>query len=384
MRAALLIAAKDLTQRLRDRSAIMLGIIAPLGLAFIFSLIIPDTSEDFTVELGIADEDGGAVAREVVAQLAGIDVAVTTIYADRTELLAAVEQGDVEAGLAIPDGFTAGIQTDDPGAFEVIAHADRPTAAQITESIASSFAGRLTAARVAAATALVTGAGDPAAVAAAAGRASPIITLDDEVAGSKQLGLSTFFAAGMAIFFLFFTVQFGVSSLLEERTNGTMPRLLAAPIQWWHIVAGKGLAAFALGLVAMTVLIVASTLFIDASWGDSLGVALLVVTAVLSALGIMAVIATLARTAEQAANWQAIVAVVLGMLGGTFFPVSQGPELLASLSLLTPHAWFMRGLGDLANGGGMVDAAPAALAMVIFFVVTLAIAATRIKRMVAA
>ena len=44
MRAALHIAAKDLKQRIRDRSAFMLGILAPLGLAFIFSLILPDFS----------------------------------------------------------------------------------------------------------------------------------------------------------------------------------------------------------------------------------------------------------------------------------------------------------------------------------------------------
>jgi ABC-2 type transport system permease protein len=186
----------------------------------------------------------------------------------------------------------------------------------------------------------------------------------------------------MAVFFLFFTVQFGVSSLIEERSNGTMPRLLAAPVHWWHIAAGKGLASFALGIVAMTVLVAGSTLLIDADWGDPLGVALLVVTAVLAAIGIMAVIATLARTAEQAGNWQAIVAVVLGMIGGTFFPISQGPAFLARLSSLTPHYWFLRGLGDMQAGGGLGEALPAAAALLVFFVVAIAIAATRVKAMV--
>ena len=47
-----------------------------------------------------------------------------------------------------------------------------------------------------------------------------------------------------------------------------------------------------------------------------------------------------------------MVALVLGMLGGSFFPVAQAGGLLATLSLLTPQAWFLRGLGDLAGGGG--------------------------------
>ncbi len=398
MRAALRIALKDLRQRLRDRSAIMLGLVAPLGLAFIFSLIIPQPA-DFTVSLGVVDEDGGPIAAafvdEVLGSLAGDgNLLTTTTLASPDEAEAAVESGEVDAAVVLPAGFSAAVTTAEPGdcstdgcvatEIGVIGHVDRQTSAQITEAIASSFAGRLTAVRVAVATALTEGSGDTAAVTTAATAAAPQITVEEQAAGSKELSLATFFAAGMAVFFLFFTVQFGVSSLLEERTLGTMPRLLAAPIRWWHIVAGKAMAAFALGVVAMTALIVGSALLLGAEWGDPLAVAVLVVAAVLSAIGIMAVIATLAKTAEQASNWQAIVAVVLGMLGGTFFPVSQAPDFLSNLSLLTPHAWFMRGLGDLANGGGVLDALPAALAMLAFFVVAIALAAARVKRMVAA
>lgn len=398
MGAAVFIALKDLRQRLRDRSAIMLGIVAPLGLAFIFSLIIPET-DDFNVSLGVVDADGGPLAAafvdEVLGSLTGEEGLLTLFDLSSPEAaVAAVEAGEVEAALVVPAGFSDAVTTADPGdcdedgcvaaSIEVVGHVDRQTSAQIAEAIASSFAGRLTGVRVAAATALTAGVVDPAAVVAAAGAAAPAIELAEDVAGSKELSLSTFFSAGMAIFFLFFTVQFGVSSLLEERTLGTMPRLLAAPIRWWHIVAGKAMAAFVLGVVAMTVLIAASTMLLEAEWGNTFAVAVLVVAAVLSALGIMAVIATVAKTAEQASNWQAIVAVVLGMLGGTFFPVSQAPDFLSRLSLLTPHAWFMRGLGELADGGGVGDALPAAAAMLAFFALAIAVAATRIKRMVAA
>ena len=43
----------------------------------------------------------------------------------------------------------------------------------------------------------------------------------------------------MAVFFLFFTVQFGVTSLLEERNDGTLARLLAAPISRARSSAGS-------------------------------------------------------------------------------------------------------------------------------------------------
>jgi ABC-2 type transport system permease protein len=52
-------------------------------------------------------------------------------------------------------------------------------------------------------------------------------------------------------------------------------------------------------------------------------VGLLVISGVLAATGITSVVASLARTAEQAGSWQAVVAVSLGLLGGSFFPVQQ-------------------------------------------------------------
>ena len=392
MRAVTWIALKDLQQRLRDRSAIMLGIIAPLGLAFIFSLIVPDINNDFTVDLGVADLDGGAVTRPFIAGLADSGFVNVIEYPSRQAVVDAVDAGAAEAGLVVPAGFgnlvstpgsgTCGAEGCTVATLEVIGHADRQTSAQIAQAIATQYSGSLTGVRVAVATAVAAGVTDIGAVQAAAATAAPAVSVVDVAAGSRQLDLNTFFAAGMAIFFLFFTVQFGVSSLIEERANGTMPRLLAAPIQWWHVVAGKALASFAVGVVAMTVLVVGSTFLIDANWGNPFGLALLTIAAVLSALGIMAVIATLAKTAEQAGNWQSIVAIVLGMLGGTFFPISQGPAFLARLASFTPHYWFMRGLGDMQGGGGVGGVVVPVLALLAFFVVAIAIAASRVKAMV--
>jgi ABC-2 type transport system permease protein len=124
----------------------------------------------------------------------------------------------------------------------------------------------------------------------------------------------------------------------------------------------------------MLVLAVATTVLIGAEWGNPVGVAILMLSGVLSALGIMAVVAVISKTPEQAANWQSIVAVVLGLLGGTFFPLSQGPRILAMFSKLTPHAWFLQGLGDLSAGSGLSVVVVPALAMIAFFVVTVGIA----------
>jgi ABC-2 type transport system permease protein len=87
----------------------------------------------------------------------------------------------------------------------------------------------------------------------------------------------------------------------------------------------------------MAVLVAATSLLFGASWGNPAGVAVLIVAAILAAMGIMALIATLAKNAEQAGNWQMVVAVVLGLLGGTFFPVSQAPGILSQLTFVDPR-----------------------------------------------
>ena len=96
----------------------------------------------------------------------------------------------------------------------------------------------------------------------------------------------------------------------------------------------------------------------------------------------MALVATLARTPDQAQAWQSMVAMVMGMLGGTFFPVAQAGGLLAALSLATPQAWFLRGIENLAGGTGASAVAGPVLAMLVFAAVTGSLAFRRAGRLV--
>jgi ABC-2 type transport system permease protein len=204
--------------------------------------------------------------------------------------------------------------------------------------------------------------------------------LTDQTATTKQLDAPTFFAAGMAVFFLFFTVQFGVTGLLEEDRDGTLARLMAAPIGRFSVVAGKAIVSFLLGIISMGVLVIATTFLMDATWGAPLGVALLVIAGVLAAVGIMGLVASFAKTPEGAGNLGSIIAVILGMLGGTFFPIAASGGILASLTYLTPHAWFMRGLADLSSDAHWTNALPATGAIMVFAVATSLLAFALLRR----
>jgi ABC-2 type transport system permease protein len=202
-------------------------------------------------------------------------------------------------------------------------------------------------------------------------------------AADKELESSTFYSAAMAVMFLFLIVQFGVLGLLEERENGTLNRLLAAPMRRFSVVLGKALTSFTIGVLSMTAVVVITTFALGADWGDPIGVAVLVLAGVIAALGLMMMVAAFARTAEQAANLQAIFGFLLAMLGGAFFPVAAAGGLVETLSKITPHAWFLRGLGDLAGGAGLSGIVGALWPILLFAAVTGGLAAIRLRKVVA-
>jgi ABC-2 type transport system permease protein len=217
-------------------------------------------------------------------------------------------------------------------------------------------------------------------LAAALGTAPPVVTVGAVSAADWVLDPSTFFAASMAVFFVFFMVQFGVTGLLDEEREGTLARLQAAPIRRSSIIFGKAITSFVLGVTSLTVLWVGSTFLMGADWGRPLGVAILIVTVVLAATSIIGIVAGVTRTPEGAGNVGAVIAVGLGMLGGTFFPLGGGNRLLEALTLVTPHAWFLRGIGSLSAGGGLIGILPAVGALLAFGIVMGVIASLLLRR----
>ncbi len=392
MRPALVIAAKDLRERIRDRSALILGILAPLGLATIFSLLLPSADTAFRADYAFVDLDDSPVSAAFLSgPLAGLEeagIAGVVVLDDEDAARTAIEADEVDAAAVVPAGFGAAVQAGEPAELTIIGDTSAGLATEILRSAAEGYSAQLEAIRLAVATVVVDRPALPdAALQELAMRAvdtpSPI-TLVDAPSELRRMAPATFFPASMAIFFLFFTAQFGILSLLAERRQGTLPRLVAAPIPPWSIVAGKALGTFVLGVVATTVIVVASTVLLGAEWGNPVGVALLVVAAVLAAMGITALVTTLGRTEEQAGGWNAIVAVTLGILGGSFFDLSQAPELLSRLSFLTPHAWFLEGLDQLAAPSAtLADLALPLAALMAFAVITGGIGLARARGLVA-
>lgn len=393
MGAAWTIALKDLKQRIRDRSFYIVGLIAPLGLALIFGFILNPLSDfQFEATYVVVDLDGGPVSRlfveQVLPNVEGVDLVEVTDVEEAKALvdtevnpLGGAEEDTADAAFIIPAGFSADIQSERPTQIDVVGNQGAATNAGIAVALAEGFASELTSVRVAVATIenLVGHEVDRLATGVAVLQTPNPTKMIDDTAATKQLDAVTFYAAGMAIFFLFFTVQSGVTAILDERSAGTMARLLSSPIPKWAILMGKLVSAFVVGLISMLVLLVVTTLVVEADWGNPLGVALLTLAAIVAALGIVALISGFARTSEQATVIGSIVGVLLGFLGGTFFDVSQAGGIISDLRFVSPHGWFMQGLADLQADDLSVVVVPV-LAMLAFGVIAGAIGLARLNK----
>jgi ABC-2 type transport system permease protein len=383
LRHAWTIAAKDLRRRFRDRTAILVALVLPFGLAWIFSLTLGDIeTEGFEATYAIVDADrGGELPSEFERLLETLDFVTLRGAPSSARAEALAEDGEIDAAFIFPAGFTAQVQAGRGGEVRVIGSPSSSIGSLVAVSVARSFGSSLNAIGLSVAAAAGTGPVDPGFVerAQAVPAAAEIRTAS---AADQAVSQSTFFAIGMAVFFLFFAVEFGVRGLLEEREEGTLSRLLVAPIDPASVIGGKALASLLVGLVSTTLLVVATTWLLQAEWGDPVGVALLVLGGVLAAVGVTALVATLARTTAQAGAWVSIVAVVGGLLGGTFFPISQA-GFLGTVRFLSPQGWLMEGFQELAYGGALADIAAPLAGVFTIALVTGAIAWIRAERMVA-
>jgi len=378
VRAVLLIAAKDLRQRFRDRSAIIVGFAAPLLISFLMSAAFGG-AEDLHATIAFVDEDGGELgsALEEVLSIPELEEVLTVETRDRADAAARVDDGDLDAALVVPAGFTTAVIAGEGAELEVLAGVDAPLSAAITRAVAEGFLTQVRANRVAVATAIDAGAPvtDIAALAERAAATAPATALEDQPLGGRELDLISYYAPGMAIFFLLYAIGFTAKSYFTEQREGTLDRMAAAPLRPSAILAGKALSVLVYGTTSLTTVAVVTSLAFGAEWGPAGAVAAIVLAMVLAVVALTALVIAVSRTERQADGLASIVTFTLALLGGNFVFVATAPEAMRRAALLTPNGWALRGFTDLATGSAASSAVVPVLSILVFAAITAAAAA---------
>jgi len=384
MKKLFLIGFKDLTLMFRDRAALTFMLLAPflltVGMGFVtgrFSGGSTGLSDIPVVIVNLDQQDLGNALEELFNSEDLADLVEPAASSDPEAARRLIDDDQASAAIIIPAGFTDSIIPKDESNFdqsfvesepvqiEVYTNPSRPTGAGIIKSIVDEFISRVEEGRTSGMTSMVglmqSGLLDPQNLEAEA-RAlfenveeteSTAITLKTNTEGTEavEFDLLAYFAPGMALMFLMYTVSYGGRSILAERAQGTLPRLLITPTSNTQVLGGKVLGIFFMGVAQVGILILASTMFFQVQWGDALGVVTLILAAVFGATGWGMLITALARSPAQAGSTGSAVMLIFGILGGSFIELEQFPPFLQTISKITPNAWGLDGFTTLALGG---------------------------------
>ncbi len=371
MPAALVIAGKDLRQRLRDRSAMVIAIVAPLVIAAVMSLAFKG-ADQFHYRLGLVDLDGGPVSAAVIEGLRSPGIAsVLAVVPEPTAeaASAAIRDRRIQAALVLPGGLSASVGGPSPAGLSVLTSVNQALAGSITRSIADSYVAQLNADRLSVATAVASGAGPesvPGLQAAVARLAIPE-KLVDQPLGAEPVKAVSYYSPAMAIFFLLFLVSYTARSFFVDRSQGMIERMRAAPVRPVDILVGKALSVFVFGAVSLATVAVVTTVAFGAYWGSPAAVVAVCAAMIVAVVSLTALVIALARTQRQAEGISAAVVFALALLGGNFVFVSASPAFMRRLSLLTPNGWALRAFTDLSTTGGGLAAAAGPVAAILGF-----------------
>jgi ABC-2 type transport system permease protein len=352
---ARLVAALDLRRRLRDRSVLIQVFLAPVVLALIIGGAFGGGAGgiEATIWLGDADQTpstSAAVAAVTAGTADGGVALVARPGLDAPAAREAVDAGTADAAIVVPAGFTAAVEAGDPAKLLVVGDAGAPIAAAVATSVAQRIADQAQAHRVTVATVLEAAgrSGVPVApeeVAALSASAPAAVSVTD-ARFEDGYSLMAFFAPGMAMIFLFFVMGAAARSVLTERREGTLPRMLAGPASIRGILLGKTLAVITLGLTGMLTVWGITSVGFGVDWGDPLGVALVILGAVIAVAGISLVITGLARDEQQSEALTIVFSLAFAVLGGSF--IYSGVGFLAAVRPFTPNGLALTAFTELA------------------------------------
>ena len=186
---------------------------------------------------------------------------------------------------------------------------------------------------------------------------------------------------GIAVMFAMFFVVTGAGSILLEREQGTLRRLLSSPISKSAILGGKLLGVYISSIIQFSLLVLVGYFFFNVDWGQSpvaLVVMVLAFTFSITALGMLA--ASLVRTYAQIDALSTVIILPLSGLGGAMWPIEIVPDFMQRISLWVPTGWAMRGFHDLITRGlGLQDILLEAGVLFLFGISFLLIAIWRFK-----
>lgn len=398
---------RDLTRFARNPVATALMFAIPLTMAGIFSLVFGSGGggEGITVRVLVFDEDdsllslflqGGAADSRMDQRLQLVPV--------EEEGYQMMEEGEANALLHIPEGFTEDYLGGRPVRLEVVKNPAQRFLPQLVEegvsigAVVLSQASNVFGSELAIIGGFMDLEGIPpdlqmGALSVAINQKfrglegylfPPIIDLESVTLTAQEeaadFNILALILPGMTIFGILFMAQAATRDILIERESGMLRQLLTAPISVRQYLVGKSLSVVVVTALGFAVLVAVGLAF-KVPWGPPLAVLALMLATSLAAAGTMILIMSLVGSQRQGDSLTTIVIIVWSMLGGAFVQLDGIPSFLLPLSKTTVTYWAVDGFNQLIQrGGGLADIAPNVTVLSVFGVLSLVLGALLLRR----
>jgi ABC-2 type transport system permease protein len=289
------------------------------------------------------------------------------------EVYRLIDAGKAKVGIIIPPDYSQSIATRKTADVLVLLDGADPTIASAVMS-AAALAGQAHGANVRSQQLSLQG--------PIGGGASPVdvrtrVLYNPDLLGSYNL------VPGLIAMILFQTAtSLTALAIVKERERGTIEQLIVTPIRSWELIVAK-IIPYILVSFANTVLIMAvgTFLFGVPLRGSIVLLFGLVGLYLLPTLGLGLLISTAAKTQQQAQLMTMPIMLPSMMLSGVFFPISSLPLALQFVSNLLPLTYFIYILRSiLVKGVGIDLIIPQIIALTIFAIVLLGLAARRFQK----
>lgn len=158
--------------------------------------------------------------------------------------------------------------------------------------------------------------------------------------------------AYMVMFMMMMTVMYGGITLVQERSEKRISRLVAMPVSVLEIFLGKMLGRMLQPVLQGGLLITAGVMIFRVNLGDR-PLALIPVIISFSffcgSLGLL--FGVVFRTEQQVMGIGILMTMVLAALGGCWWPLEVAPKIFQTIALFTPSYWAIQGIHDVMSFG---------------------------------
>lgn len=163
----------------------------------------------------------------------------------------------------------------------------------------------------------------------------------------NQLGLIQA-VAGTAVMWLLFSVVGVGMSLLDEKHEGTLTRLLYTPTNPVNILFSKMISANVISILQLLIMFLFASLAFGLEIYSNLGGMLINIIATAfacSSFGIL--LASLAKNRSQVQGLSILIILVMSAIGGSMIPLIFMPSFMQKIAVVSVNYWSIQGFYDI-------------------------------------